>query len=114
MRRKLLIAAALLAACSPAIGIPNNWQPIAIGVQTFAVGDLATAQSLTIPAGGAVEAFIVCEGQNVRWRDDGVAPTASVGVLLLPSQPFPYIANLPAFKIIQATAGASCTVSYYK
>lgn len=113
--RKLLLALLLLCACAPvAQAIPPGWQPVAIGQQTFAAGTLSTAQALTIPAGGALEAFIVCEGQNVRWRDDGVDPTASVGTLLLPSQPFPYIANLPRLKLIEATSGASCTINYYK
>ena len=114
MKRILLALAMALLACAPASAIPANWQPVSIGQQTFAAGSLATAQALTIPAGGAIEAFIVCEGQNVRWRDDGVDPTASVGTLLLPSQPFPYIANLPRLKLIEATSGASCTVTYYK
>lgn len=114
MRRLIWALSALLFACAPAAAIPAGWQPSSIGQQTFASGSLATAQALTIPAGGAIEAFIVCEGQNVRWRDDGVDPTASVGALLLPSQPFPYIANLPRLKLIEATSGASCTVTYYK
>lgn len=74
---------------------------------------LGSATSLTVPA-GAVEALIVCESQTVRWRDDGSAPTASVGMPLTANTPFPYTGNLSALQIIQTTASATCNVSYYK
>lgn len=74
---------------------------------------LGSATSLTVPA-GAVEALIVCESQTVRWRDDGTAPTASVGMPLTANTPFPYTGNLSALQIIQTTASATCNVSYYK
>lgn len=77
------------------------------------MNSLAAATALPSVPSGTVEAFIVCETQNVRWRDDGTNPTASVGTLLIPSQPFPYIASIPALKIIQTTASAACHVTYY-
>ncbi len=38
---------------------------------------------------GAVMALISCGVAPVRWRDDGVLPTASVGMPLLVGQEFP-------------------------
>lgn len=77
------------------------------------MNSLAAATALPSVPSGTVEAFIVCETQNVRWRDDGTNPTASVGMLLIPSQPFPYIGSIPALKLIQTTASAACHVTYY-
>lgn len=78
-----------------------------------AMNSLSSATNLpTIPA-GTVEAFVVCEGQSVRWRDDGTAPTASVGMLLPVSTPFPYIGSIPKIQFIQTTASATCEVTYY-
>lgn len=83
---------------------------IPLGFQQLA--SLGTATALT-PPGGAIEAFIVCTGQTVLWRDDGTNPTASVGVPLPVNTAFPYTGNLAAIKFIQATASATCNVSYY-
>lgn len=80
------------------------------GYQQFTVA--ASTALPSIPT-GAAEAFIICETQTVRWRDDGVAPTASVGMPLTANTPFPYTGNLAAVRIIQTTATATCNVSYY-
>ena len=45
------------------------------------ITSLTASTALTVPA-GATLAVIVPESQSVRWRDDGVAPTASVGMPL--------------------------------
>lgn len=74
---------------------------------------LAGSTTLTVPA-GAIEALIVCETQTVRWRDDGVAPTASVGMPLTANVALPYVGNLAAFRVIQTTASATCNVSFYQ
>lgn len=58
-------------------------------------------------------ALIVAETQNVRWRDDGVDPTASVGMLLVAGTPFQYDGDLSKIKFIETTASAKLNVSYY-
>lgn len=83
----------------------------ALGVFSF-TPSVATALP-TIPSGTS-EAFVVCETQSVRWRDDGTNPTASVGVLLPVNTPFPYIGSLARIKFIETTASATCFVSYYQ
>jgi hypothetical protein len=109
--KSLFLAAALLLPClEPAAAIPPNWQPLANGYQQISP---VAATALTVPA-GTVEAFIICHGQAVRWRDDGTNPTSTVGVYLPADVPFPYIANLPSIKFIQTAASATCDVSYYK
>ena len=71
-----------------------------------------SATGLTPPA-QAIEAFIVCTGQTVNWRDDGTNPTASVGMPLAVNVGFPYTGNLSAIKLIQTTATATCNIEYY-
>lgn len=43
--------------------------------------DLATAQTLTVPA-GATMLLVQADTQNVRLRFDGTTPTASVGFVV--------------------------------
>lgn len=88
----------------PYVGAPPG------GYQQFTV---ATATSLPNIPVGAAEAFVVCESQTVRWRDDGTSPTASIGVPLTANTAFPYTGNLAAIQFIQTTATATCNVSYY-
>jgi len=54
------------------------------------------------------------EGQNVRWRDDGTAPAAGVG-MLLPSTataPFYYDGDLNAIQFIEDAGDAKLNVYY--
>lgn len=77
------------------------------------VTGLTTAKALTVPA-GASRALIYAEAQNVRWRDDGTDPIATVGMLLLTTTgPLEYKGDLAAIKFIEATATAKLNVVYY-
>ena len=84
------------------------------------ITDLSSAVGLTVPAvdeaGNKVmptRAFIVAEGANIRWRDDGTAPTASVGMILIQNNVLSYDGDLNNIKFIQTGAGAKLNVSYY-
>ena len=84
------------------------------------ITDLSTAKNLpnvgdpaAIPP-GATLAIIIPEAQAVRWRDDGTAPTSSVGMTLAVGVPFEYSGTLSAIEFIQATSGAILNVTYYK
>lgn len=92
-----------------------------LGYQQFT--DLSAAISLanTVPAvgktgvpAGAAFAVIAVEGAAVRWRDDGVAPVAGVG-MPVPAGPssMDFTANLSTVQFIQDAAGAKLNVSYY-
>jgi hypothetical protein len=77
--------------CTGGGGVP-------LGYQQISAATLASATNLTVPT-GAVLAIIRCETANVRWRDDGTAPTASVGMPMTPTdEPFRYTANLAAIR----------------
>ena len=76
------------------------------------ITSLSSSTALTVPT-GATMALIVPETQNVRWRDDGVAPTASVGMLVVANSSMSYDGDLQKIRFIAATAGAVLNVSYY-
>lgn len=83
----------------------------ALGYQQ--ITSLSAAVGLTVPAGAKI-ALIRCQTQNVRWRDDGSNPTASVGMQMLPTDaPFPYDGELSAIKFIEETGSAKLNVCYY-
>lgn len=73
---------------------------------------LNTAKALTVP-GGAQRALIQATGQNVRWRDDGTDPTATVGMQLAAGDSLFYTADLSALKVIEEAASAKLNVTYY-
>lgn len=80
---------------------------------------LSTAKGLTVPVStktgrSANIALISCEAQNVRWRDDGIAPTASVGQQMLTTDPiYEYHGDLSNIQFIEETTGGKVNVCYY-
>lgn len=76
--------------------------------------NLTSATALTVPA-GARFARLRAETADVRFRDDGTAPTAAVGDLLRATDTagLMYDGNLKAIQVIAAAAGAILNVSYY-
>lgn len=77
------------------------------------ITSLSAATALTVPD-GATRCLLQAETQNVRFRDDGTDPTASVGMILIAgSAPFPYEGNVAAVKFIEASASAKLNVTYY-
>lgn len=83
---------------------------IPLGFQQLASIDVSSA--LTPPAAARI-AVVHAETQNVRWRDDGVAPTSTVGMRLPVGAELNYTGNLAAIRFISETAGAKINVSYY-
>lgn len=58
-------------------------------------------------------AIITAETQGVRWRDDDVAPTASVGMPLASGATLQYDGDLTKIRFIEQTASAKLNVTYY-
>lgn len=84
------------------------------------ITSLSSATGLTVPAtdvtglvGSPVTAYIRCETQGVRWRDDGTAPTASVGFPLSPGDVLMYDGDLKKIKFIEQAASSKINVVYY-
>lgn len=77
------------------------------------VTSLSSAAGLTVPAGTSY-ILIQAESQNVRWRDDGTNPTATVGMVLAAGSTLEYDGSAPAaLKFIEVAASAKLNVSYY-
>lgn len=88
----------------PYAGTPLGYQQIT---------SLATAATLTVP-GTATFAIVGAETVDVRWRDDGTAPTASVGMILFAGTYIELAGDLSVIQFIQTAATAKLNVSYYK
>jgi hypothetical protein len=58
-------------------------------------------------------ALIVAETEAVRWRDDGVNPTTTVGMPLAVGVPLQYDGDLSRIKFIEQTSGGVLNISYY-
>lgn len=81
---------------------------------------LSSATGLTVPFVDANGlscrpsiALITPEGQAVRWRDDNVNPTASVGMPLAVGVTLQYDGDLTQIKFIEQVSGAKINISYY-
>jgi hypothetical protein len=69
--------------------------------------------SLTCPP-GATLAKIQVEGADVRWRDDGTAPTTSAGMLASQGATFDHTGPLAALSFIAVSDPATINVSFYE
>lgn len=78
------------------------------------ITNLTAATKLTVPTGGADFAVIRATTANVFWRDDGIAPTSTVGmpILYASDPPFEYFGNVAGIQFISATGAIN--VSYYR
>ena len=76
------------------------------------ITSLSSAAGLTPPQ-GATLALIVPESQNVRWRDDGTNPTASVGMPIFVGASLSYDGDFNKIKFIEESASAKLNISYY-
>lgn len=75
--------------------------------------DLSQGDLGVIPAVAQI-AIIQSEEQAVRWRDDGTAPTATVGLLLAAGAWIVYYGDLKRIQFIEQAAGAIVHVSFYR
>lgn len=78
------------------------------------ITSLSSAKALTLPTYGPHPswAMIQCESQAVRFRCDGIDPTASVGMRLPVGQTLMLNSNLSDFRVIEETGSAKVNVSY--
>jgi hypothetical protein len=81
---------------------------------------LSAVKGLTVPTVdvngfriGPTLAMITCEAQGVRWRDDGVAPTSTVGMPLAAGVSLQYDGDLGKIQFIEQAASAIINVTYY-
>lgn len=78
-----------------------------------AMTSLSASTAFTVPA-GATLAVITVEGQAVRFRGDGVDPTATIGHRLPVDGPFvDFSGNLSLYRFKETALGGSIMVSYF-
>lgn len=84
----------------------------ALGYQQLTVD---TSTALTLPSNVTVAtAIITPEAQAVRYRDDGTAPTATIGQPLAVGATLEYDAkSISSLRFISQVAGGIINVSYY-
>jgi hypothetical protein len=83
------------------------------GFETLTIAGTAVGLNATLARGGHCH-FGPLETGQVRWRDDGTDPTATVGKLLEIGDSFEYSGELTKIKFIRTggTSGA-LPVTYY-
>jgi hypothetical protein len=97
-----------------------NLKAITVCIGYQQITDLSAAVNLTVPAidkSGLKQmptiALITPLTGNVRWRDDGTNPTASVGMPLAAGVTLQYDGNLRGIKFINNGGTAELNISYY-
>lgn len=113
MLKTLAVAAAALL-CSASAFADSGIRRVPCGFQQITV---TTVQSLTIPSTctNASLAVIKAETQAIRYRDDGVAPTATVGMpIAVTDAPIEYQGTMSALQFIAETSGGVVDVLLYK
>lgn len=92
---------------SSSIILDANWEPCGYEQNDT----LDTVQSLKHKGRAAL---IQAEGQDIRWRDDGVDPDGTTGMLLVSETDMFYTGDLTKLRFIETAAGGILNVSYYK
>ena len=84
------------------------------------ITSLSAAAGLTVPTtdkNGSKQqptfALIIAESKDVRWRDDGTDPTASVGMPIYVDTSLLYDGDLTKIRFINVVSGGKVNVSYY-
>jgi len=97
-----------------------NLKAITVCIGYQQITDLSTAVGLTIPVRDKTGlnqkptfALITPLTNNVRWRDDGIAPTGSVGMPLAAGVTLQYDGDLKSIKFINNGGTAELNISYY-
>jgi hypothetical protein len=89
-------------------GVPGG---VAKGYQQ--IGTLSSSSTLT-PAAGASNAVIAVSGAPVRWRADGTAPTASIGMPVAAGETLVVGGPLMStIQFIQQSGTAELDVTYF-
>lgn len=84
------------------------------------ITDVSSAVGLTVPTknelgttGSPVRAYIKVSGKAVRYRDDNVAPSATVGFPIAVGETLVYDGDLKKIKFYETAASAALDITYY-
>lgn len=89
------------------------------GAGTYSLSATNTASSSSLTSGGipvgATMAFLQAETADIRYRDDGAAPTASIGSIVVHNIPgILYTGTLTALQFIALSGSPLLDVSFYR
>lgn len=88
------------------------------GAGVYVTSGATTSSAASLTSGGVVRgstsAYIQIEAQAVRYRDDGAAPTTSVGMPIPAAGSLLYAGTLSAVRIIEVTSGAKANILQYR
>ncbi len=97
-----------------------------LGYQQILAATLAAATNITLPTittpgnpGGSVVmvppglAIIQCNGGVVRWRDDGVAPTSTVGMTIPDGGELDYTGDIANIQFIVGSSAPILDIALY-
>lgn len=69
----------------------------------------------TIPAGATIGLSVIqSNGGDVRWRDDGTAPTTALGMILPDGGQIEYVGDPKAIQFIQLAGTPLIDASFYR
>lgn len=89
-----------------------------MGYQQLTNAQLQASIGLTLPANagllGVGFAMVQCQGGTVRWRDDGTAPTAAIGMTIASGGELDYVGEMSAIRFITASGTPIVDISYYE
>jgi hypothetical protein len=93
--------------------------PLTGGAGTYTVSQPCTSSANSIssigPPNGATAVLLGADTQSARFRDDGGAPTASAGMLIVATQqPYFFTGTVRQLQFISATAGSILNAAFYK
>jgi len=84
-----------------------------LGYQQVAAGGADASFAPTIPD-GTEYIEVVASAQAIRWRADGVAPSATVGMpVAVGVATIFFFQSLPQLRLIAQVAGAALDITYY-
>lgn len=96
----------------PGGGYAGTRQLYALGYQQIGLA-ADTVSAAPVPPPGTSVALMKIEGAPVRYRDDGVDPTQSVGMPLSIGESIVYDAVMLDMRLIGQQAGAIVNIAYY-
>ena len=75
----------------------------------------STGIVMPVPIPSYVPGYVIiqCQGGVVRWRDDGVAPTATVGMSLPSGAELDYPGDISAIRFISSSGTPILDISLY-
>lgn len=88
------------------------------GAGVYVTSGPTTSSSNSLTSGGippgATSAYLEAETAGIRYRDDGAAPTTSVGMIIASGGAIYYVGTLSALRFIAASGSPILNVAFYR